>query len=550
MDKITRGSRVGEALLQGSWGEVAKVDTVRNARGSHIGDQFKLENTCPKGQKHARSNHTSDTFRTQDWFRHDMGNDTRKSEVPALSSRFWKGSMLGAPSSPDGGRSKSMKNLAEEECFSPDRVPSPRAVDLQKTAGMRQGVARARSVGLLGMWAEPDDVEVSVFNGQSPNKGPRSPRSPRPMQPAGMAIEPRGRGRGDGDEDIRPTKRTLSPTYFASENWMTYSSPRLQTEAADTAGLMPSRNFSSKGQKKHTGRQAESSAFWNPARSEISGEPELPPTADYPITNSINHVPSKGKKTNMFRATQVGGASRRLHQDKSEPEPFRSERQHNFPTHPQSLQQMEEFRLSPRLQVLSSRSPDEVIDMQHRTSAEMASSMMPERLESGPNLGQTKYMVGNEIVSWANCGRRGAPECFGNIQRVAAQNSKEAGGYQAPPPNSMTNPRDHRNSDLIREHLKSGSINWQERLTPAPNAMPSQLQGPSRRPPPPSSVAGLASDTRIFSYGDVSCLPSSMPKDTAYLQSGLKVFKYGARTPGYFSPHMAHAPIVQGGVAV
>jgi len=236
--------------------------------------------------------------------------------------------------------------------------------------------------------------------------------------------------------------------------------------------------------------------------------------------------------------------------DTSQPDLRRSTRKHNFPESVQVQRQLEEFKYSPRVamppraqdacDVDDSRKPC-IVDVQHRTSAEMASSMMPEQVESA-NLEQRKYMVGGEIISWANCGRRGAPQCFQTTSRVAAQVSRDAGGMHAVPPQSLHCVRDHRNSDLLRSHMVSQAPKWQEQLTVAPQTMPQQPV-PARVVAPSVKNAGLATENRIFSYGDISCLPSTMPKDTAYLQSGLKVYKYGARTPGYFSPHMPHSQI-------
>jgi hypothetical protein len=550
MDKICRGSALSEAHKQGSWGDaVAHVDTARNARGTHITtSSFKLENTAPTGfRDHARQRFTSDTFRTSDWFRHDpKGNE---GNVPQLSTRFWQSSKgQGSPRSFES-RSKSQINLAEEDLS----AMSPRAVDIQRQSGMSpRGPTRSKSMGFLGMQAGQGDVEVALFDGQrSPRQGQRSPRSPRPNHPAGLPVE---RGRClDFNEDGAPVRqRSASPTYETSTNWMAWSSGAVEKPVdGDSTQFMPSRNFNSKMRHMYSGcitQETEEKCFTT--RGELAAEPSAPPASD--IANIVDHKPSKGKKTNMQKP--VDGAKRRLKLDATQPASKPSERKHAFPELPQSQRQLEEFKLSPRMRsprvdadtgaVDSVRKPC-IVDVQHRTSAEMASSMMPEQAESSAPNEQRKYMVGQEIISWANCGRRGAPECFLNTQRVAAQISREAGGCQAVPPNSLGNVRDHRNSELVREHLKSQPSTWQEQLTVGPQVMPQEQQpGRVRNALPSKGSAGLPADRQLVAYGDVSSLPATTPKDTAYLTSGLKVYKYGARTPGYFSPYIPHAQIV------
>lgn len=544
MDKICRGSAIGDAHNQGSWADVSPPVENRNHRGTHIcGTSLKLENTSPGAQQKHLQRQSSDTFRSQDWFRHDLcGRDLRVADVPQLSPRFWQSGER--RSSPRGlaNRSKSQKSLQEEESSNLQLASPRRAVDIQRPAG----VTRSRSVGLLGMQGI-DDADISIFDGQPLPENPRSPRSPRcdvPV-PAGLPVQ-RGR-KLDLDAEARPAteKRPNSPTYAVSENWMNYSSGKGVLASDSPALFMPSQNFSSKLRRQHSGKQLQESEYWLESgysafsRSDLAAEPAAPSSI-----HDVHSVASKGKKTNIARTAD--GAKRRLQLDKGKPDKLdfrRSERKHNFVENPQSNRMLEEFKQhSPRLMagdnsaVGSAQQPC-MADVQHRTSAEMAMAMMPEQLESPANPEQRKYMVGHEVVSWANCGRRGAPECFLNTQRVAAQICQEAGGFQAHPSQRLGAVRDHRNSELVRDHLKSHSPKWQEQLTVGINQMPTK-PGPSPRIAAPPPVAGLVA------FGDVSCLPSTMPKDTAYLQSGLKVYRHGSRTPGYFSPHMPHAQIM------
>lgn len=544
MDKICRGSAIGDALCSGSWAGIGSTVDTSHRRGTEIcTTSFKLENTAPTKLSKARST-ASDTFRSQEWFRHDLG---RPTELPqrevALgnSPRPWKDDgFAGSPSSPRGlqngvTRSKSQKSFGEMESSSDRAAGTP-----------RRGVERSRSVGLLGQQSGPRDVTVSLFDGKGAARNPRSPRSPRGGfavdVPAGRPVE---RGRScDNGVDSAPRKRTQSPTYQQSENWMAFSSGQKEPPARDNNPTMPSQGFNYKSRLAHVGRQSEGNDnILGRGRGDHVADPGPPePSGIF----AADCVASRGKKM-MNPKMQTHDAARRIKQDSTEPALLASERKHAFPELPQSHTQMEEFKLSPRLPPpqstanFSSAANGCIADVMHRTSAEMASAMMPERVTADATEEQRKYMVGREVVSWANCGRRGAQQCFLNTRRVASQISKEAGGSQIPPPHSLANVRDHRNSDVLWDHMRTGPApKWQEKLTVAPNMMPVQ-PSPARKASAPSTAAGLQNG--VLSYGDVSCLPNSTPKDHAYLQSGLKVFKYGARTPGYFSPLMPHAQI-------
>lgn len=284
-----------------------------------------------------------------------------------------------------------------------DGVKSPRP-------GGGLGVQRARSMGLLGTMPLEQEVEVSVFDGNRLQRQ-RSPRSPRPAssqpnRPAGLPVQ-RGRVLDTDGEDPNPgTARSRSPTYEVSENWMAYAAPKDSETPASarqrcmTAELTPSANFSCRMRRQHSGKINQESENWAPARSDFAAEPAPPPL----IANSVTHILSKGKKTNLPKGPDE--AKRRLKMDASQPESRRSERKHNFPDAPQSQRQLEEFKSSPRLLTMPPRKPDAnvedgrpcIIDVQHRSSAEMAASMYPERVEN-PSLEQRKYMVGSEIIS-------------------------------------------------------------------------------------------------------------------------------------------------------
>jgi len=386
----------------------------------------------------------------------------------------------------------------------------------------------------------PRDGMGSPRSMRSPREGWRSPRSNSDLfafaEERERAQTQDGENAGEGER-----RRSRSPTYFNSENWMGYSTKKERFASDESFGeLMPSSNFSSKSRRKFTGHvQLESEdQVWSPRGGDELAKEAAPDS----ITNIVDGKASKGKKVHITKESQ--DAKRRLTQDWTQPEEAQTQKKHIFPDSPQSKQQLEEFKSSPRLSPPTplvqngASTARSIIDVQHRTSAEMASSMMPDENEHGASAQQRKYMVGRQVISWANCGRRGATECFQNTQRVAAQISQEAGGRPQVPLHSLRNTRDHRNSDLLREHLKAPPIKWQEKLPTPPQGMPIQMCSARFSP----RAAPERQDGITYTYGDVSALPSSMSKETAYLQSGLKMHTNVARTPGYFSLLEEKAP--------
>lgn len=179
-----------------------------------------------------------------------------------------------------------------------------------------------------------------------------------------------------------------------------------------------------------------------------------------------------------------------------------------------------------------------VVCVMHRTSAEMAASLMPEasaRQEACP-LEQRKYMIGNELVDWQTHGRRAAPVCA----QQAAQVAQVVQGSLAQKATSMVNLRDHRNSDVMREQMQLPVAVEASPENPSPQTAMSRVQSSVTVSPYVRPV-----DLRVYSFGELSSLPSTMQKDTAYIHSGLKVVKYGVRSPGAFSPNVVRIPAAQ-----
>lgn len=530
MDKICRGSQVGEAHTQGSWADNV-ADTSRTARGTYVTHlSHKLETTSPRcNQRQIKRDHyTSDTFRSQDWFRHDTLSKTP--DMPQLSPRFWKGANALSPApSPRSrarlGSSKSTRALSKagqktEESYIDEKSP--------------RGPVRSRSEGLLS----PRST-VNQYNAISPRDTIDNVTRPGRPRPRVIVTGP-----DEGSEACSEARRG-SPTFRASEAWMGYSSPRnpphnknMFAEAKDGALLDPVQPRRLQG-RALSGRITEQSEDWRAGVDDYEKNSSAPV-----IANSINFVHSKGKKTNITK--DEANAKRRLMLDPSQQDLRRSERRHDFPEQlepPQHMSPNKSSILSKGDHLGGGRSSPRagghpvVVDAQHRTSAEMAASIMPGMGETHQFGAATpKYMVGNEIVHWSCQGRRSSPKCMQTAAQVNASSCEQA-DIQSLKLVSAVHLRDHRNSDTVREHLQPTSA--YEQVQQPVQAVP-QIIPPQARTP-----ATFSKLDHIYTYGDISSLPSTMSKDSAYTHSGLNVVKYGARTPGTFSPHTTRSPVRQ-----
>jgi hypothetical protein len=213
MDKICRNSAVGQAHSTGSWLDLPCSDTANTARGRHVtGCSYKLENTSPRPDFTNGHSRISDTFKSQEWFRHDRSGPDPPSAMPQFSPRFHRDARghSPAPAAEKGMtfRSKSYRSLGKEG------------------SAEQQGPTRAKSVGMLGVqFPDPYDVEVFTMDGaRSPRDGMRSPRSPRngfPRSPP--AAGQRGRDQSERDDPSQAQARSRSPTYDCSDDWMSWT---------------------------------------------------------------------------------------------------------------------------------------------------------------------------------------------------------------------------------------------------------------------------------------------------------------------------------------
>lgn len=150
----------------------------------------------------------------------------------------------------------------------------------------------------------------------------------------------------------------------------------------------------------------------------------------------------------------------------------------------------------------------------HRTTGEMAASISPDQAAplSWPS---EKYVVGGGIVDMCHTGVRTVQDCLRHTSRNSGypQRSSSLG--------SIVSFRHHTNSDLVRENMTPQIMHHNTM------ALPSSRQEASRR---------------VHAFGDYSAPPATMSKDTAYIQSGLRLVKYQTRTPGRFSPNAMRVP--------
>mmetsp|Transcript_52707 Transcript_52707/g.97566 ORF Transcript_52707/g.97566 Transcript_52707/m.97566 type:complete len:500 (-) Transcript_52707:182-1681(-) len=495
MDKIVRGSAVGEAHASGYW-EPVNTDKLRHARGSHIAvSSLKLENTEPrKAPQHPRDKYVSDTFRSQVFPPRDGGPSPRgdvDSHVVHLTTKFWKSANAMSPApSPRAGygtdlwRSKSARTLAKDDSLLSSRAgsQSPKGGGYRNTGARSPGAPPPRLRGSAS--------DAALRGGSPKQSSPWSSRSRGLLSPPDYETE----------EDPRPptSRRSPSPTYRNSEDWMAYSSPRgarLEDDDADAfkGPTMPSRNFSARSRIRHSGRQMDDSF-----RDNVIGEASSAASA---ITNSVNFASDRGKKVNIVKDQQ--NAKRRLRLDETQADSYRRpERKHDFsePAYPRPPPGDITYRpmgvaanipagvpadrsaATCASRGSGGRSPRSVVDYQHRTSEEMEASM-----------NQNSHPFGAQ-----------QPATVGARQPV------------------------RRPVHQILSNAPVAPI--QEPTMSAVTVQPRLVQPP---------VAG------VYSYGDYSSLPSTVAKDSAYMQSGLKVVRFGSRSPGAFSPVMPRVPASQ-----
>lgn len=385
--------------------------------------------------------------------------------------------------------------------------PSPRRQGLfDSPAGASPGAMR-RCMSERGL-VKPQEKPVSLFNRDEPFwTSPRSPRSWKADHPASAArgrstetllpLKMRELSPRDTLQDRPPAGRSKSPTFDVSEDWMAWSRPPDPVSPRHDRN-MPSSNFQSPVRRMHSGKITRNSENWLRNVTDGQDAKPLPPM----IANSENFHISRGKKTGIYKDLDIAKHLVRFEAERVPAAPL-SHRRHDFADHPQAVKHMEELRtLSPRRIAEAARadltSPGRhksvAADFGHRTSGEMGAAVQPEL--SPRAAGAEKYVVGDEIFDMENNGRRKT-----DLRKASI--------------------RHHSNSDVVKDHLQP---------SPFTSAIPGSKEEAERR---------------VHVYGDFSVTPATMPKDTAYIHSGLKVVKYQTRSPGAFSPNARRVPALQ-----
>lgn len=454
----------------------------------------KLDNAMPRrfSSDYFANTSATDTFReSQDWFHHERGNviEMRTPRYsPSPSPR-----RQGLFDSPAGASPGAMRRCMSERGL----------VRQEKPASLLK--RDEKPVSLFNR----DEKPVSLFNRDEPFwTSPRTPRSWKADHPASAArgrsaetllpLKMRELSPRDTLQDRPPAGRSKSPTFDVSEDWMAWSRPPDPVSPRHDRN-MPSSNFQSPVRRMHSGKITRNSENWLRNVTDGQDAKPLPPM----IANSENFQVSRGKKTGIYKDLDIAKHLVRFEADRVPAAPL-SHRRHDFADHPQVVKQMEELRtLSPRRIAEAARadlaSPGRhqsvAADFQHRTSGEMAAAVQPE-LSPSRAAGAEKYVVGYEIFDMENNGRRKT-----DLRKASI--------------------RHHSNSDVVKDHLQP---------SPYTSAIPGSKEEAARR---------------VHVYGDFSVTPATMPKDTAYIHSGLKVVKYQTRSPGAFSPNARRVPALQ-----
>lgn len=496
MDKICRGSRIGDAHV------AASLDRAANFQGNHV----------------TRSQSTG-AVRSTNILQSQQANDAS----PRFARPYTDFSP--GPSPRKGGAH--------------DFSPRSSACSIQQ-----------RSKGRSDMLRSPRQKSVPCLFGQSSSASQRSPRSARRLKDnmpeasllKGMAGLTRGHsettlghgsGRGylsprdalyengvrvaDVDRGTNLEGRARSPTFTTSEQWMEHTRESLSLTKQQCDNTMPSSNFGSAIRRMHSGKITRNSENW----LRMDGQDAKP--AASAISNSWDYNISRGKKTGIEKDPQV--AKQLIRQDINQfPEDAQGQRRHQFQNLPQAQHHIDELRaLSPRhleqaatADAKSTRGNRESagVAVLHRTSGEMAASISPD--EAAPlSRSAEKYILGCDIVDMGHTGVRTAKDCV--------KHAFLDGGYpkRSSSVGSMVNFRHHSNSDLVRDNLSPQCIHYNTM------ALPSSRQEASRR---------------IHVYGGYSAPPATLPKDTAYIQSGLRLVKYQTRAPGKYSPNAVRMP--------
>lgn len=474
----------------------------------------KLENPTfrPTARQLQPDSRRSDTLRTQDWFRHDHYDIP----PPQLVRRPGTVSLSPAPATP---RARQLQQAQSMKSLHKDSVASLISPRLEHSASEQLFGQRPTShTETLRSPRRPP-----VFAPQSPRDAkdvsegpaPRRLRSPEGLFNGGRALSPRdtlaSSYQREPSGNLQSPRLRRNPS-FESSDWLRRVSGDRDIPPEPPAPQSPhlpdsSKLYNRRIARQHSGKVTENSSEWR--RTFGQGTALVPEPGSPRIANAETFHVSKGKKVHLAKESEA--AKRRLQQDASEPEPVRSERRHTFRDHP-SYQKLLAQKDRPEVGAA------EACYLFHRTSPDFAATIMPETARHDKDAEEVRIVVGNMIVT-AHNGRKTA---------VALGK--------------------HLRSDSVKMHLQPD-----DPTAVVKDYVPRVQQAAAvpKEPPVASlSVAGAGAPTPRGSdsmavFGGHSVLPSTMPKDTAYLHSGLRVARHALRTPGRFSPNAPRAPASQ-----
>jgi len=473
-DKICRGSLIGEAHNKGLY---VAPELSHARRGTHVSSRsYKLETTATSDNP--REIEPTQTFKTQNWFRHDASEEKNHSDDvrpnTQFSPRYWQhASSLAA-------------------------APAPRRTEFRSSKNKNTRHEANRHL------ARDIKPEADHPNGESSVCITSSKAMPREDESATQWRE-----MAQQEDNSKP-----NPTFNNSVNWMSFSSPREKLVWAKTAKEKWRLEFL---KQKHA-----SNSLKTTEQETITKELTT-------IHNSVDNMASKGKKS--FPSLQ-SEAALLLQQDPGQPLERKSGRRHQFTYDPEPRSSKKGSQPPSSYQVghgiggeesfqdasamhdpkqaeyylhQNTPAPDADVRPGHRTSTEVQDAMIwgNGTIEKEPKNTESKFVVGGEI-RLSGCGKRASRSCLDhskfNMTNIAAAGV------------SPRQTRDHRNSDVLRAHLSMPKLDYNRHFS-----------------------KGAVMNNSFSFGGSGSGIPLGLSKNCSYLESSL-VQQCKNRGFGVFSP--------------
>jgi len=306
--------------------------------------------------------------------------------------------------------------------------------------------------------------------------------------------------------------RNLSPTFQTSTDFC-FDAPSSAPEAglnvvlatADKGAPTP---FSARRMRQQSGRMTENSENYWAHTENTTQQPTV-------ITNSEDGAVSRGKKTDFKKECESVKGRLQLDASQQDLDAPKTQRRHHFadgappPAQPQKQSTISNSRSE---QTFDRQAAVAGVGRLQRTSAEMAATIMPDNLAP---TGPPKYMVGDTIVDWQSCGRRGIAAC---ARQAAQQGVIKVTAVQSTTPM----PRDMRRSDSMYEQFQ------------APATLRSAVPVFYASSPVSQLASCLSQSTSIMNSGTM--------KGGAFMTGGLTVVNYSPKGIGVCSPNSTRPP--------